>query len=386
MIKKSKLILNIHIPIILYCSINCLFIIKYSIRYSIPSVLSTILYIALIAVIIQKTIISRGITISKKKTITFYWLLILLVILAIIILHKLINPYELQVDRWSAIHNFLTYLFQGKYPYSANTHLGGYGSPFPVWQLFHIPFYLMGNVALAFEFILIVLSVSLLSIFKSYRKSLLYLLLLVLSPAFWYEVAVRSDLLYNFLLCFILCALLFLNKISIKKHPWKLGILCGLFLSTRFSIVIPFAIVLFSDFWYAVLKNKFIFILAGLLSFVLSFLPFLLWDWNNLLFFKFNPFILQTRQGSLFELFLLLVLVIIFSINVKGSIKNAFLFTALTIILFVSFTFLHRMYNENFENGLFSSSFDITYFNMALPFVIYLISGFTKQDVEVTKT
>lgn len=359
--------------VILYLTINALFIFKYSPRIGINPFYVFILYSIFIGVF---TLDTHFKTFRYKNEKLIYWLITAIVIFSIIILQYLINPYELQVDRWSAIHNFLTYLFQGKYPYSAHTHLGGYGSPFPIWQLFHIPFYLMGNVALAFVFILIILSVTLLSIFKSYRKSLLYILLLALSPAFWYEVAVRSDLLYNFLLCFILCTLIFLNKISIKKHPWALGILCGLLLSTRFSIVIPFAIILFSDFWYATLKNKFIFVLAGFLSFGITFLPFLLWDWNNLLFFKFNPFILQTRQGSLFELFLLLVLVIIFSINVKGSIINAFLFTALTIIIFVSVTFLHRMYNENFENGLFSSSYDITYFNMALPFIIFLIANY----------
>ena len=60
-----------------------------------------------------------------------------------------IDPYSIKVDRWSAIHNFLTCLLAGEYPYAAQTHLGGYGSPFPVWQLFHLPFYLLGNVGLS---------------------------------------------------------------------------------------------------------------------------------------------------------------------------------------------------------------------------------------------
>lgn len=61
----------------------------------------------------------------------------------------LIDPYQIQVDRWSAIHNFINYLVHGRYPYMAPTHLGGYGSPFPVWQFLHIPFYYLNNVGLS---------------------------------------------------------------------------------------------------------------------------------------------------------------------------------------------------------------------------------------------
>ena len=61
-----------------------------------------------------------------------------------------LDPMTIQVDRWSAIHNFLNHLVHGIYPYAAQTHLGGYGSPFPVWQLLHLPFYWLGNVGLSF--------------------------------------------------------------------------------------------------------------------------------------------------------------------------------------------------------------------------------------------
>lgn len=365
----------------LYLTINALFILKYASRIGINPLISCTIYMLFTTAVTGACYINIG---KLRKTKLLYWSTIAFVIALIIVLHKLINPNQLQVDRWSAIHNFLTYLFQGQYPYAAQTHLGGYGSPFPMWQAFHIPFFLLGNVSLAFGFVILILAFGLLIIFKSYRKALAYIVALVISPAFWYEVAVRSDLLYNFIICFLVCAIIFLNHISIKKHPWALGILCGLFLSTRFSVVIPFAMILFPDFFGSTIKNKLFFIVGATISFCLTFLPFIIWDWNSLIFFKFNPFVLQTRQGSIYEVLLLLLLIISFSVNVKGSIGKAFIFTAFTIVIFVSFTFAHRMLNDHFQNGLFSPSYDITYFNMALPFVIYLLAAYKPNDAKIS--
>lgn len=361
----------------LYLTINALFILKYASRIGIIPLISCTIYLLFATAITGVSYINIA---RLRKAKLLYWGIVTLVIALIILLHKLVDPNQLQVDRWSAIHNFLTYLFQGQYPYAAQTHLGGYGSPFPAWQAFHIPFFLLGNVSLAFVFVVIILAFGLLIIFKSYRKALAYILAFVISPAFWYEVAVRSDLLYNFIICFLVCAIIFLNHISIKKYPWALGILCGLFLSTRFSVVIPFAMILFTDFFSSDIKSKSFFIVGATISFCLTFLPFIIWDWNSLIFFKFNPFVLQTRQGSIYEVLLLLLLITLFSVNIKGSIGKAFIFTAFTIVIFVGFTFAHRMFTDHFQNGLFSPSYDITYFNMALPFVIYLLAEY-KPDV-----
>lgn len=358
---------------------NVLFLLKYLSRFLNPTIvlISTVTYILCVLLIYKFLSVKRNTQTVNKKYV--YWLLVLLIICIISTIQHFVDPNNIQVDRWSAIHNFISFLTQGKYPYLATTHLGGYGSPFPVWQLFHIPFYWMGDVAFAFIFVLIILSFSLIRYFKSYSQSTIYFILLVVSPAFWYEVFVRSDLMYNFIICFIICTMIYFKGISKNKHIVKLGIISGLLLSTRLSVIIPIGILLFQDFTTFSIKEKIKFIAISLFTFCLTFLPFILWDVKDLLFFEYNPFILQTRQGSIFELIILGIMVVYFSNKTKGSLNKGLFFTSITIVLFVATTFIHRMINQNFEYSLFSSMFDITYFNMALPFVIFDLSKDTTR-------
>ncbi|HET7733336.1 MAG TPA: hypothetical protein VFK73_05795, partial [Paludibacter sp.] len=276
---------------------------KYSIRGGLNPFISVSTYC--IFIIISLLYFSKSKLLDNRNSKTAYILATSLLCIGILLLHIIINPYNLQVDRWSAIHNFLQNLFNGTYPYSAHTHLGGYGSPFPVWQAFHIPFYLLGNVGLGMLFSIFLLSIFLIWWLNDYSKALIFITTLTISPAFWYEAAVRSDLIYNFILCFIAIGFIHKKKYSIQQQSIGLGILCGLFLSTRFSIVLPFAIYLFPDFIRAGIKQKTLFACVAILTFIISFLPFVFWSNNTLFFFKDNPFVLQTRQGSLLEVLII---------------------------------------------------------------------------------
>ena len=368
---NSRIIFTI--PLVLYYIINCLFISKYSIRYEINPLISNILYFifASLAIYFSPVIIN----VLEKRIKNSYIFISLSIVAGILVLQYSIDPYSLQVDRWSAIHNFIQNLFSGTYPYLAKTHLGGYGSPFPVWQALHIPFYWLGNISLAFVVVFGVLTYTLPLLLNSYKKAFLFMVLLLISPAFWYEVTVRSDLFYNFLLLMIICAYIIKKKLSISGYPIGLGVLCGLMLSTRLSVFAPLAITLFSGFIASATKNKAIFLGITILSFILTFTPLLVWDWNSLLFFQHNPISLQTRQGSVFEVIFLIALAIFFGTRKFKSIQTTFLYISISFCLFITVTFLHRMINSHFVNQLFSSSFDITYYNMALPFLMYFLAG-----------
>lgn len=357
---------------ILFLCVNSLFVAKYTIRLGYNPVITTILYCLFTAIVIF--FISKASRLENQNSKILFFTSIFSVICIIAILHSIINPFNLQVDRWSAIHNFLQNLFNGVYPYAAHTHLGGYGSPFPAWQVFHIPFYFLGNVGLGMLFSVILLSVFLIWHFNSYKKALFYIILLAISPAFWYEVAVRSDLIYNFMLCLISIGFVYKKKYTIQNQAFSIGVLCGLFLSTRLTVIIPFAIFLLPSFFKAKLEQKIIFIFTSLIIFVLTFLPFIFWNFKSLFFFEFNPFILQTRQGTSLEILILLLLVLYFSKLWKNNFKLCCSYISITFIIFIALTFTHRMLTDNFANGLFSSSYDITYFNMALPFIIFSIS------------
>ncbi len=361
------------IPLIaLFLSINGLFVLKYVSRTSFHPVLLLALFCIFTSIILFSFPYFVK-TLDKKKTNISIGLLCVFVTAGILLLHYFINPYELNIDRWSAIHSVIHNLFDGIYPYSAQTHLGGYGSPFPVWQLFHIPFYLLGNIALAMLFSFLILVFTLVRYQKVKISAFFFILLLAISPAFWYEVAVRSDLFYNFLLIFIVLVIIQYKKYRIDEKPILLGLICGLFLSTRLTVVIPFFIFFFSDFITSHWKNKITYVFSIIATFIASFLPLIFWNFETLIFFEYNPFFLQSRQGSLLDFILIFPLSVILAFSWKKNFIKFHAYTAYTIIILVTIVFLQRMITSNFVNNLFSSAYDITYFNMALPFLIFSI-------------
>jgi hypothetical protein len=288
------------------------------------------------------------------------------------ILQSLIDPYQLQVDRWSAIHFFLRELLQGNYPYMAGTHLGGYGSPFPVWQLFHLPFYFLGNVGLSF-FVVSFLFIYSTHKFYGSKTALCIWLLLVMSPAYWYESVVRSDLITNIMLSATIVVWLKNKEIKLSEHIVSLAVLMGLLASTRFISLVPVAALYGISFLNLSFKKQLLFISIVVLVFVLTFLPFLLWKGESLLFFEYNPFVLQTRQGSPLVL-LLFAIVAVFSV-IYASKKGVsfYLLVAYLLSFLVVTAFVEKMILNDAWEKLFSPMFDITYLSVALPFyVLYL--------------
>lgn len=352
-----------------YLFVNGLFILKYASRSSVPEWAVLIAYGVFVVGI---SMVSPGL--SERFHKLFFILTSVLMLAGIIVVHRLIDPLSVQVDRWSAIDHFLDRMLSGQYPYLAQTHLGGYGSPFPFWNLFHLPFYWLGDVAYGMLALVAGLIFSLKRLMGTYRGASVFLFLLFVSPAFWYEVAVRSDLLYNFILCFLICAGWYRSGLTISKSLWVTGIISGLMLSTRLSIVIPFFLLLFPGFTGASWRQRILFTGIASLTFLVTFLPFILWDIQSLVFFEYNPFVLQTRQGSLFEFILLFALLIPLSLSWKGNFERYAAYNVATILVFVSVTFLHRMLADNFESGLFGARYDITYFSMSLPFILMVLS------------
>ncbi|MBR1630578.1 MAG: hypothetical protein IJ680_01855 [Paludibacteraceae bacterium] len=316
---------------------------------------------------------------------TAYVLLTLLMLLMVMLLHRLIPAESVQVDRWSALAGFDAYLWQGRFPYEAHTHLeGGYGSPFPIWQLIHLPFWLMGDVGGAMTFFLLLLSVTLVWSMGWYR-ALFFMLLLFVSPAFWYEVAVRSDLIYNMLFTFSLVMMFWKLGWGVRTHTWATALICGMMLSTRLAVAIPFLVFLFRDFWQAGLKRQIIFLGAGIGVFVLTFLPFMLWNADFMLHSEVSPIALQTRQGNPFEGLTVLAICIGLSWWWRNMSQYGFA-AAVSLLFLVVQSMLIRMIENNFENTLFSPSYDITYYGMAIPFLLLSVIGCGMNRPETHET
>jgi hypothetical protein len=354
----------------IYVLINLLFIVKYSLRIHIAaSIVASLLYILLCGVMFY--------FIYKKQSDVGNKTLLLLFIsacVALIGMQMSIDPYDIKVDRWSAIHNFLVRFFRGDYPYMAQTHLGGYGSPFPVWQIMHIPFFLLGNVGLS-VFVGFGLFVYAIRAYADNVVAFRSMVLLLVSPAFLYEVTVRSDMITIFLLVSAIVLLLYNYRVKLRTHFWSIAIGCGLLMSTRLTAIIPLAFLYLVEWWKMGNLRKIIFPMIVILLFVITFLPFVFWSLDDLFFFQYNPFVLQSRQihSMDFLLFIPLFLYLAIVWTQERDDKKRFyhLTTNITIFLLsiVAVTFTHNMVlSGNFN--LFSPAFDITYFNMSLPFLI----------------
>ena len=358
------------IALLLYILINTLFVEKYVSRVT---SLHWIFAIAYIVGVVGFLWVIRHY--SPKCKHPFKWFLALLIIFSCIagILQLSIDPLTLNVDRWSAIHNFLSGMFCGHYPYGQQTHLGGYGSPFPVWQILHIPFYALGNVGMS---IIIVTILFLWTLYRLYspKVALVAGILLCISPAFWYEIAVRSDLITNIMLSALIAEWLVHKNVKLINNVIGLAILVGLTLSTRLIAVIPLCVLYGYEFLQLSWKKQSLFLLIILSTFTLTMLPFALWQGSTLLFFEYNPFVLQTRQGSFLVLLIFACGAIGVTIWMHGRMNYRTIITGLLLTSLVVMSFVEKMWKENLWTELFSSTFDITYLSVALPFYILHLS------------
>lgn len=350
-----------------YMGVNMLFLLKYGGRLGLGcSLVLCVGYVLVLHVVYRKWVerickLPRGVVVGCVAALG-----------GLLAVQLAIDPYQVQVDRWSAIHNFLSYLLQGRYPYAAQTHLGGYGSPFPVWQLLHLPFYVVGNVGLS---LFACLGVYLHSLYKWQGRRVMAsaCLLLVFSSALWYEGAVRSDLMANFLLVAALIQYLIYYKVALDRHLMAIAVGCGLLLSTRLSVAVPLFIYFLSSYMQLKWSKKLCFSLVVMVVFGLTFLPFLLWS-DQLLSFEYNPFVLQTRQGHTMDALLLMAMLIVAGVMVRRTYRHYFITTGMVLIGAVALVFAHNMLLRGDFTALFSSLYDITYFDMSLPFVITAMS------------
>ena len=367
-------------PLLAYIAINLLFITKYASRISDVLAIVACLVYSIVAFAAFAQIERKDIFQNKKGLLVSS----LVAIALLIALQSSINPYELKIDRWSAIHHFIQSLFQGSYPYGAETHLHGYGSPFPVWQIFHVPFYLLGNVGLSFSV------VTLLFIHSAYlqwgsKGGYLSLLLLIASPAYLYEVVTRSDMMTNFLLVGSVVNYLVYFKITLKSHLIAIAILCGLTASTRLTAILPLFMLYFQEFTQVSWQRKISFLLIVVITFAVTFLPFWIWDANTLLYSDHGPFALQTSQIRDFDLIVFLVISVWLACKWKAKYVKLYAYTAVLLGFMVAYTFIFNMATRGDWLRLFSSTYDITYFNMALVFVIATLSALTESEKKIER-
>ena len=358
----------------IYLFVNVIFCIKYN-----PFGIIHPLYFLVLYPLIVIGIYKITYTHIQKKNYFFLILACLILLLALFLWHY-VDRWSVKVDRWSALAFWSENLKNGRFPYGTPTHLNTYASPFPVWQLFHFPFYLLGDTAYGQLFCLLIFFFLL---FRWRTKINIggILLLLALSPGFWWEIAVRSDLLCNMLLLFVFLTAQFYYSAFWKRHKIFTAAIVGLFLCTKMLVTIPLFLYFFPRYLRFTTKEKIGFALTVIICFFAPFLPFLFGEHSILNHPEYNPFFQQTRQGNVWIVAAGCILLL----------SAAFAWKRMRDLYFLSGLFLFALIftvgiRIGLKNGwntiIFEDEFDKSYFNVCIPFFLFFIHEIKKRTFD----
>jgi hypothetical protein len=359
---------------------NAVFVYKYITRIDINPIIVTIVFFFLFssAIYLYCHNIEKYITESIARWFSIALTIGIIGIIACTIF--MIDPLSIRVDRWSATSYFLDALTTGVYPYGVHTHVfeNNYPSPFPLWHYLNIPFWLIGDVGWIQVFMLLFFLGSIYLYFQSWRAVLYAIIILCISPAYWWEIVTRSDGLSNALLVCSCILLIERYGITMSKQWWLLAIIAGCIASTRLSAIIPIALYLFRPWIDATWKQKigFISIAAGIVIF--AFAPYILWDTTEWIFFKRNPFMSQTSPGNPWILLVMVVIAILIAYK-KQTPYYFFSTTSVFMFTFMLITQLGVVWRSGGEVTLYDPGFDISYFTLATPYAIIALYSQTNE-------
>ena len=358
-----------------YFFVNLIFCIKYNTFEEIKPLYLIVLYPLIVIGIYKATFFTR----IQQKNYFFLFLAFAILLFALFLWHY-IDRWSVRVDRWSALAFWSENLKHGRFPYGTPTHLGTYASPFPVWQLFHFPFYLMGDTAYGQLVCLLIFFIALF-IWRTKINIGGIILLLALSSGFWWEIAVRSDLLCNMLLLFVFLTAQIYHSSYWDKHKILTAAIVGLFLCTKLLVAIPLFLYFFPKFLKFTTKEKITFSLTAVACFVIPFLPFLFGEHSLLKHPEYNPFFQQTRQGNT-------LLIVAGGIFLASA---AFAWRRMKDLYFLAGVFLFALIltvgiRIGLKNGwntiLFEDEFDKSYFNVCIPFFLFVIHEIRKRKFD----
>jgi len=363
--------------LVIYIFINSLFVFKYGKRLDFisPSFLILLYLFFICSFFFLARNYKQQLNNITKFTL-FYWIIGLMALVVFIAINLMVDGTSLNVDRWSAMEVSIRALLNGEYPYMAIDHLGGRSSNFPGLFLIGIPFYLLGDVGFLQPFVFLCLLFVINKTDLSPYQKYLVIFLLIFSPAYLWEVYVKSDLMSN-----ILIVLLFMIVWQYKysknyfQNPKTLGVLSSILVLTRGVVIIPLSVFLFKSFYKTKLKSKVVFLISFAITVCLLILPVILLspDFESLK--EYNPLELQTRHSfiSLEILSIVLAFIISFKIN---NIEQVFLWSFNILCLLIIPTFIFFLYKYGVYESILNSVFDLSYLGKIIPFSIIIISQY----------
>jgi len=366
--------LQVGIAWTIYFFVNVIFCIKYN-PFEVIHPLFLLVFYPLVVLVIYKATLYIHI---QQRNYFFLILAFAILVFALFLWHY-IDRWSVDVDRWSALAFWSENLKNGKFPYGTPTHLGTYASPFPVWQLFHFPFYLLGDTAYGQLFCLLIFFISLFC-WRTKINIGGIILLLALSPSFWWEIAVRSDLLCNMLLLFVFLTAQFYYSAYWDKHKLLAAAITGLFLCTKMLVAIPLFLYFFPKFLKFTTKEKIGFAIMVIACFFIPFLPFLFGEHSILNHPEYNPFFQQTRQGSVPIIIAGCVLLLSAALTWQRM-KDFYFLAGLFLFALILTVGIRIGLKNGWDSVIFEDEFDKSYFNVCIPFFLFFIHEIKKEDI-----
>ena len=359
MFTKKHFINNFSAAFLLF--VAALFVFKYAIRYGNVFALSTVFFFVggvFLLFFLNKKIESQSSNFSKRQ------LFPVLVFLFLIAAAMAFIPQSTRVGRFPALIEWLSNFQQGIFPYGTKANPSG----FPFLFFLASPFYLIGDAGYLEVFGLFLLLILILKSVKTKKEYWVKILFLLLLPTTFYELAVRSELLTNTVL---VISLFFLAEQKLKDGEKDisfivLALLFGFFLSTRLIVFLWLAMFLLF-FFRNNLKNGAVFFTISFSVFLLSLLPFYLWNAET--FMNKGPFAVQTIYLPVWIYFIFPLLVLYAGWMIADFQELLFASGVLTFLL-VSISFIMTIGDVGMYQAYSNSRFDISYYILSIPFFI----------------
>jgi hypothetical protein len=352
---------------LLLLAMNLPFVLKYSPRAGLDPLLSAAAYVVMFAAVavIPAWLLRRAGHDSRFASLLGYGLFLYGV--AMLLLLRALEPGALQLDRWSALHNFWDAAFRGEYPYQAGSHMGNPISGFPALFLLALPFYWLGDAGYLQVAAVIGLAVVMMLKFREPRTVIFLMLLMLAMPAVQYQVFARSDLLANVILAACLLHFSLLPGSAAGRRLFVWGLVWGVALSTRGIMLIPLILAAFPLLQGRGVKAVAGFCAAVVAGFLGTFLPFFLWDPS--LFLEHNPFRVQSTFLPLWGLILLLSSALIVGF-LRGKATRPYHDTGVLLLVTVVFYAARLSFKGGWAGARQEGRFDVSFFVLPLPFLL----------------
>ena len=242
----------------------------------------------------------------------------------------------------------------------------------PFYYILALPFYFIGELGLfsltgVISFYILMRYIKIQPLYQT-----IFLLLILTSPLYLWEISSRSNIFLNSTLIVFSIAFFFaIKSYTSFRDQLLIGLVLGLMMSTRNIFALCYVIL----FLYC-LKSKKLDIISVLkivcftvLFFVLTFTPFVWGYWSD--FLQMNPFIIQSSFLMPIELSILAVLCSFFMFLFCREDLDVFFYSGVILLFTITLLLIYHIIDSSFFAAIFESHADISYYIMCVPFFLY---------------